>query len=192
MNERIDRYRRALEQFDETVAALPADAWDRPSACEEWTARDVLAHVIWGQELVLAWLTGGEVPSTAGAPGSRHPGERVGADPLGHWRAARTAADAVVTSEGLEGVVRSRGFGEISVGDFIAGPLFMDTLTHAWDIGQAAHMDVRLDPELVPAAFEWSRRNVVRVPEAVGPELAPPDGAGEQTRYLAYLGRRAW
>lgn len=192
MNELMDRYHRAQEEFDETVAALPADAWDRPSACRDWTARDVLAHVIWGQELIRAWATGQDVPSTVGAPGSKHPGARVGDDPVGAWRAAREAAEAAITPEGLNRVVNSRGFGEIRVEDFIAGPLFMDTLTHAWDIGRAAHREVRLDPALLAAAFEWSRGNLMRIPGALGPELTPPEGADQQTRYLAYLGRKAW
>jgi uncharacterized protein (TIGR03083 family) len=30
----------------DALAALPADAWDKPSLCDGWTVRDVVAHMI--------------------------------------------------------------------------------------------------------------------------------------------------
>jgi uncharacterized protein (TIGR03086 family) len=70
--------------------------------------------------------------------------------------------------------------------------LLTDTVTHGWDIGHALGKPVVLDPELVAVAFDWSRANVMRRPAFFGPELTPPDGADEQTRMLAFLGRAAW
>ena len=67
--------------------------------------------------------------------------------------------------------------------------LITDHVAHAWDIGHALGMDVRLDPALVAVAFDWARANVVRRPGYFGPEVTPPAGAGEQTRLLAFLGR---
>jgi hypothetical protein len=53
-------------------------------------------------------------------------------------------------------------------------------------------MTVRLDPVLVPVAFDWALANVVRRPGFFGPEITPPADADEQTRMLAYFGRAAW
>jgi hypothetical protein len=49
-----------------------------------------------------------------------------------------------------------------------------------------------LDPVLVTTAFDWSQTHVMRRPGFFGPELTPPDGADEQTRMLAFLGRAPW
>ena len=34
------------ERLQQYLAALPADAWTKPSACARWEVRDVVAHLI--------------------------------------------------------------------------------------------------------------------------------------------------
>jgi uncharacterized protein (TIGR03083 family) len=41
-----DRYDRLAADFAATIDAVPADRWASPSPCEDWTARDVVAHVV--------------------------------------------------------------------------------------------------------------------------------------------------
>src|SRR3954470_5525887 len=43
MSDISERYERVTGQFTERVRAVPADAWDNPSPCEGWSARDVVA-----------------------------------------------------------------------------------------------------------------------------------------------------
>ncbi|MGH3504837.1 MAG: maleylpyruvate isomerase N-terminal domain-containing protein, partial [Nocardioidaceae bacterium] len=62
----LDRYARAQACFDEVMVAIPAGAWDGPSACADWTRRDVLGHVVWGQELVCHLATGQDYESRLG------------------------------------------------------------------------------------------------------------------------------
>src|ERR1700754_3664344 len=184
----MDRYVRAQDGFDRTVAAMPADRWDKPSACSEWTARDVLGHVVWGQDLVRHLATGEPFTSDIGAPGAPHPGQLIGADPLGTWRAARAASLPTLTPEGLARIVSLQGLGEVPLETFVTA-LVTDFLAHTWDIGAPAGLDVRLDPDLVPGCFAWSRSVALRGPGGIGPALTPPPGADEQTRFLAHLGR---
>ncbi|WP_219418981.1 TIGR03086 family metal-binding protein [Pseudonocardia nigra] len=186
----IDHYRRAQDGFDRIVATLPADRWDDPSACSEWSNRDVLGHVVWGQHLVRHLATGVPYASGAGAPGAPNPGQLIPSDPVGTWRAARAASVATLTPDALARVVRMRAFGEIPLEGFVIA-LVTDFLAHAWDIGAPAGLEVRLDPDLVPGCFAWARTNDLRVPGGVGPEVTPPPGADEQTRFLAFLGRDA-
>jgi hypothetical protein len=130
----MEAYRRAQDGFDAILAAVPAEKWDRPSACALWTLRDVAGHIIWGQEQLL-----GDQP--------------------------------------LASIIN------LSITDHLA---------HAWDIGYALALDIRLDTDLVAGSPAWARDNIVRVPGFFGPELSPPLDADEQTRWLAYLGRAAW
>ena len=189
----ITAYRRALDGFDAVVAAVPADRWDGPSASTEWTVRDVAGHVVWGQEQLRHWATGEPYGNRAGAPGAAHPGPggMAGDDPPATWRAARAACDEALTAEALTRTVTLPGIGEQPLTGIVA-LLVTDLLAHTWDIGHAAGIDVRLPAELIPASLAWARDNAIRVPGFFGPELSPPPGADEQTRWLAYLGRAAW
>jgi uncharacterized protein (TIGR03086 family) len=186
----MEQYRLAQDGFDEVVAAVPADRWDAPSACAEWTVRDVAGHVVWGQHQMRAWATGGEDPERTGAPGAPHPGVLAGPDPVATWRAARALSVPALTPEALARPTSITGIGEVPLAAVV--PLLLtDTVVHTWDIGHALGMDVELGPELVGLAFDWGRAHVVRRPGFFGPELVPPADADEQTRMLAYLGRAA-
>jgi len=185
------RYRRAQDGFEAVLGAVPADTWDASSACSEWTVRDITGHVIWGQEQLAHWATGQDYSRDEGAPGAPHPREMAGTDPVATWRAARAASDATLTEEALGRLVTLPVVGQRPVFAIVT-LLVTDLLAHAWDIGHALGLDVRLDPDLIPGSFAWARDNVIRVPGFFGPELTPPPDADEQTRWLAYLGRAAW
>lgn len=187
----IDLYRRAQDGFDAVLAAVRDDQWDRPSACEEWSVRDVAGHVIWGQHQLRAWATGEDYAERAGAPGAPHPAVLATTDPLGTWRAARAESVPALTEESLRRPVSVPGLGEIPLAGIVT-LLITDHVAHSWDIGSALGQDVRLAPELVEVAYGWGRSNAVRRPGFFGPELAPPAESDEQTRMLACLGRRAW
>ena len=55
-----DRYRLVSNGFDAAVKAVTPDKWDAQSPCEQWTARDVVAHVVEGHRGVIADVRGGE------------------------------------------------------------------------------------------------------------------------------------
>ncbi|ADD39919.1 TIGR03086 family metal-binding protein [Stackebrandtia nassauensis] len=188
--ETMTAYRRAQDGFDQVMAAVGDEQWDRPSTCAEWTIRDVAGHVIWGQRQLRAWAVGEEYESPTGFPGSSKPGELAADDPLATWRTARAAADEALTDETLARVVTIGG----PVGDIpvigVAELLTTDLLGHSWDIGHAAGQDVRLDAELLPGSMEWSRKYVSRSAALFGPEVTPEADADDQDRLLAYLGRR--
>jgi uncharacterized protein (TIGR03086 family) len=187
----LDSYRRAQDRFDAVVAAVPEDAWDTPSACAEWTLRDVAGHVIWGQHQLRHWATGHDYGERAGAPGAPHPGELAGVDPLATWRSARTACVETLTAEALDRTVSLPGLGERPVAAIVT-MLVTDHLAHTWDIAHPLGLDANLDPDLVAGSLTWARDNVIRLPMFFGPELSPPPDADDQTRWLAYLGRAAW
>ncbi|HEV7524403.1 MAG TPA: maleylpyruvate isomerase N-terminal domain-containing protein, partial [Acidimicrobiia bacterium] len=84
MSEVSERYTRLSDAFAAKIAAVPADRWSAQSPCPDWTALDVVDHVVNAQGMILG-LVGrelGEVPSAHD-------------DPLAAWNAAR----AVVQSD---------------------------------------------------------------------------------------------
>ncbi|MCT2581909.1 TIGR03086 family metal-binding protein [Actinophytocola gossypii] len=189
--ELLEQYRLAQDGFDAVVAAVPADRWDAPSACAEWTVRDVVGHVVWGQRQMRAWATESPDPERTGAPGSPRPGVLAGTDPVGTWRAARAESVPALTPAALARVTSITGIGEVPLAAVVT-LLLTDTVAHTWDVGHAVGARVELDPVLVAVAFDWARAHVVRRPGFFGPERTPPEDADEQTRMLAYLGRASW
>lgn len=184
-------YKQAQDAFDEVVAAVGADRWDAPSACPQWSVRDVAGHVIWGQRQLRAWAIGEDYAEGRGAPGSPHPAVLAPGDPVPAWRQAREEAVAALTEENLGRLITLPGLGEVPIAGIVT-LLITDQVAHAWDIGHALGAAVRIDPVLVAVAFDWSRAHAVRRPGFFGPERTPPEDADEQTRMLAFLGRAPW
>jgi uncharacterized protein (TIGR03086 family) len=187
----MESYRRVQDGFDAMLVAVGAQRWDAPSMCPEWTVRDVAGHVIWAQEQVWHWATGAEYAVTTGAPGAPHPGAMAGDDPVATWRSARERSVATLTEEALGRMISLPGLGEVPLQAMIT-TFTTDQLVHTWDIGHALGLTVELDRDLVDGSVAWASNGVLRAPGFFGAELTPPDGADEQTRWLAFLGRAAW
>jgi uncharacterized protein (TIGR03086 family) len=176
-------YAQLAGDFAATIAAVPDGKWESPSPCSDWTARDVVRHIVDVHGFFL-----GHVGRELGAIPS------VDDDPAAAFDAARSAIAADLEDperarQSYEGFFGPAIFEE-SIDRFLGG----DLLIHRWDLANAAGLDVRLDPDEISRYFEMYRGfgDAMRVPEAFGPELEPPAGADEQTRLLAFVGRKAW
>jgi uncharacterized protein (TIGR03086 family) len=177
------RYAALGGAFAAAVAAVPAQRWEAQSPCEEWTARDVVRHVVDTQGMFLSMIGGelGPIPS-------------VDEDPAAAWEAA-----LAVVLEALEDPQRAAMkhdglFGPMRFEEMVDTFLAVDQIVHRWDIARATGGDERLTEEemaLVRRRTEQFGEHMRR--EGAFPvELTPPDGADAQTRLLAFLGRRAW
>ena len=72
--ERVEVLRQEAAAFKERVAALSAEDWDRPSACDGWSVADVVAHLS-GQAFALnvsRGLQGDYSPPAGAAPVTEH------------------------------------------------------------------------------------------------------------------------
>lgn len=183
MDDIAQRYRRLADDFVATVAAVPDGRWDSPSPCEDWTARDVVTHVVETQGMFLGLV-------------GREPGDlpAVDDDPVAAVRAAtrRTQADLDDphrAAEQFDGY-----FGRTTYAKAVDRFLSFDLVIHRWDLARAAGLDDRLDPADVARLRETAQGfgDALRESGACGPALEPPPHADEQTRLLAFLGRKAW
>ena len=177
-----ERYRKVAGRFTETARAVPAAAWDNPAPCEGWVARDVVRHLV-------EWIPG-FFGSTAGLelPG---PGP-VDDDPAGCWMALdqalqRTLDDPAVATRTFE----ARGQ-RYSVEEAIATFCLGDVLVHTWDLARAAGLDETLDADEVHRLFVGMEPmdELLRTSGHYGARVAVPDDADEQTRLIAFTGRR--
>lgn len=177
-----ERYRRVAKGFDAAVHAMTPEKWEAQSPCEQWKARDVVAHVVGGHRRAIAGVRGG-APAPLGA----------GEDPKRAWEEVSRAVDEI--SGDPEALAREIDgpFGKMPAGEIIGRFVTMDLLVHTWDLARAVGADERLDEETARGALQVLEPMdaVIRQPNVFGPRLEPPPGADVQTRLLYFLGRRA-
>ena len=175
----VERYTSLADQFGARVEATPDDAWSNPAPCEEWTATDVVAHVVGGQAGIVRSLTGAE-PSTD-----------VTADPKGAWRETYAAMRAALEAPGALEQTAPGPFGEMPIGEIVGRFLATDVLVHTWDLARAVGGDERIDAGAVTQAHKALEPMdaMIRQPGVFGAKVDPADGADDQERFLNFLGR---
>lgn len=183
MSEISERYARLGAGLAATIAAVPADRWENSSPCAGWTARDVVRHVVETQGMFL-----GLVDRELGAA------PPVEEDPAASWDAARKVVQADLDDPTRADAEFDGYFGRTRFADAVDRFVCFDLVVHRWDLARATGGDERLDPADVRWAMECAAGfgDALRTESVCGPELTPPEDADEQTRLLAFLGRRAW
>jgi uncharacterized protein (TIGR03086 family) len=183
MTEIADRYRKVAARFSETADGVPPGAWDDPSPCEGWAARDVVRHLVEWFPPFLRSGAGVELPA----------GPSVDEDPAGAWH---TLDDAV---QGLldDPATADRRFahdraGEHGLADAIAMFFLGDVLVHTWDLARATGQDERLDPDEVHDMLVGVEPmdEVLRSSGHYGPRVPVAPDADEQTKLIAFMGRQ--
>lgn len=179
MTDASARYRRLSAAFTRQVEAVPPQRWDDPSPCAEWTARQVLDHVIDTHD------------NTAGYVGLRLP-ERPTDDPAGAWATVREGMQALLDDPSTAGLEFDGMTGRTTLQQVVDDFVCFDLVVHAWDIARATGGDEQMDPAEVRRLHAQAEGfgDALRGPGVFGPEITPPTGAGEQDRLLAFLGRR--
>ena len=182
MSENLRNFTKAVYGMDAVVARVPASAWDQPSPCEGWTARDVVGHQVGVFNGVAHMAAGNDMilPS---------PPDDV-SDPVAVWVEGR---DHVLAALDQQGALQHEGpywFGPMSIDELI-GVVQWDPLTHAWDVAQATGVEAVLDEGL--AQLSYDRISAVRPSLAkmrlIGDEVPVPDDANIIDRFLGLIGR---
>jgi uncharacterized protein (TIGR03086 family) len=185
MTEISERYRRNSERFLDLIRAVPDDAWNAPSPCEGWTARDVVQHIVDTQGMFLR-LVGREqvdLPSCTEEP--------LGAATAAFAQVLADLEDPDAASTTFEG----QAFGTQTFAAAVDRFLSFDLVVHGWDLARATGQDDAMPSDeldrLERASQEFGDSGAMRGPGGFGPELDPPPGADRQQRILAFLGRVA-
>lgn len=182
MSEVQESYRLVSSGFDAAVGAVNPDQWDSQSPCEEWKARDIVAHVVAGHRRVIAGVEGGE-----SAP--------LGADedPRQAWELASQRMDELTGDPAVMAMEIDGPTGKMLTGEIIGRFVTMDLLVHTWDLARTVGADEHLDQDSVGRAYEAIKPMdaMIRQRGVFGPKLDPPAGADLQTEFLYFLGRQA-
>ncbi len=177
-----DAYRQVSTGFGAAVRAVTPDKWDAQSPCEQWKARDVVAHIVAGHRRVIAGVRGGQPEPLAGDE-----------DLARAWDDASRGIDEITADPQALATEVDGPVGKMPAGQLIGRFVAVDLLVHTWDLARAVGADERLDEDAVRIAYEALKPMdaMMRQPGAFGPRLDPPPGADLQTEFLYFLGRRA-
>ncbi len=175
-------YQVVSSDFDAAVRSVAPEEWGTQSPCEEWTARDIVAHVVDGHRSVISGMQG-EAPTPLGAD----------EDPRQAWEEVSHAV-ATITQDPAQAAKEIDGpTGTMAAGEVIDRFVTMDLLVHTWDLARTVGADEHLDEDSVRRAYEVLKPmdDMIRRPHFFGPKLEPPSDADLQTEFLYFTGRQA-
>jgi uncharacterized protein (TIGR03086 family) len=122
------------------------------------------------------------------------PGPSVDDDPVGAWTNARDAVQRALDDPAVAGAEYDGFTGRATLAQGIDRFICNDLVVHTWDLARAAGLDERLDPDDVRAVaegFHGFDEAMLRSPGVCAPEVDVALTADDQTKLLAFLGRRA-
>lgn len=182
MTEVQESYRKASSGFDAAVKAVGPSQWDNQSPCDQWRARDIVAHVVEGHRGVIAGVRGGESTPL-----------RSDEDPTKAWEDASRAIDAIAGDPEATAKEMDGPTGKMPAGEIITRFVTMDVLVHTWDLARTVGADEHLDEDSVRRAYDTLKPmdTMIRMPNVFAAKIEPPPGADLQTEFLCFLGRRA-
>lgn len=145
------------------------------TCCEGWSVQDVLEHATMVMTMV----------DQVDADSSNTPTE---SDPIALAAYYAQGIEDRWNKENLGKIVQTP-FGEMSVDDFL-GVIWLDTLTHAWDIADASDIDHCIPQAMAEEAYEVMkpRDEGLRGPGRFGPALETTSEDAVE-RYIAFTGR---
>jgi uncharacterized protein (TIGR03086 family) len=174
-------HQRAQDAFAGVLADVSPEQFGAPTPCSEWTIRDLIEHVIGGNEHVGIWSGRTDEPAA-------RPDDIVAA----HRAAAAAAHEVFARPDGMSTMFKLP-FAEIP-GQFFIGMRTSDVLTHAWDLAAATGQSTDLDPELAAEQLAAVRAFVgpqFRGPgQPFGDEQPCSSGRAPADQLAAFLGRK--
>jgi uncharacterized protein (TIGR03086 family) len=180
---------RAVSEFGRRLTGVVPDQLSRPSACEEWTVRDLISHVVGESIMSVRLLHGADAEEAVYGLND----DILGADVPATFATAASAEWAAFNKPGaMERTVHHPAMD--MPGDQLLGFRIGGLTLHAWDLARGCGGDETLDPELVEAV--WAQLSPMApfiVQTGVfgaGPSGKVGQDAPLQVRLLDLTGRR--
>lgn len=192
MGEIAERYRRRAEAFERKVAGVGPEQWANQSPCAQWTARDVVEHVVAMHAMILPPVARKLEPAD---------------DPLTAFQEARAAIEDVLDDPVAALTETDTPAGRLTTEQHVDQVVSDDLVLHGWDLARATGQDETIEP--VDIERLWATAAAIppdlmakyRTPgafgegievygaEVYGAEVPVPAEAPLQDRLLGLLGR---
>ena len=180
MSEIAERISHLSDRFETLIGNVAPDDWTNQSPCEEWTARDVVRHVVDVHQMMLRPLDRKLSPAPS-----------VDDDPLGAFQTARADVAGVLDDPDLARTEYDGQFGRSVVEQTIDGFLGFDLVVHGWDLATATGQPTTIEPDEISRIRTQidSLGDALRSPGVCKEPVDIADDASEQDKLLALLGR---
>jgi uncharacterized protein (TIGR03086 family) len=169
-------------RFTELVESASAGDWARPSPVAEWTALDVVKHLV---EWSRGFLKGAGIDL---------PALDVEADPVAAWRRHVTDIQAILDDPAGR-MLSNPHTGDRPVDEAIDQFYTADVWMHSWDLGMALGREPDLGEERSARALAAMRpmEQLLRDSGQFGSAVPVAEDASAQDRLVAFIGRDpAW
>lgn len=178
-------YEQATVAFGRVAKSLEQDHLGKPTPCDEWDVRALLAHIVDENLWVPPLLEGQTIEQV----GNRFEGDMLGDDPVDAWENARAAGVAAALAASPEAVVHV-SFGDITATEYL-NQVATDHAIHAWDLATAIGTAPEVDADVVEAAYDYLAPQVDawRSGGAFGPAVPVPPEAGRFEQLIGMTGR---
>jgi uncharacterized protein (TIGR03086 family) len=175
-----ERHRQIASTFTDRVRQVKD--WDAATPVPEWTARDVVRHLV-------EWLPGF---LAAGSDVQPQSGPDVDDDPAARWGAHCDWVQALLDDHGsAQRMLENPHIGSLPLDRAIDQFYTTDVFMHTWDLARATGQDDRLDADycalLVKGMEDYEE--AIRSSGQYGPRVPTPPGSDAQTRLLGFIGR---
>jgi uncharacterized protein (TIGR03086 family) len=180
MSEIATRYEAVAHGFTIRVEGVGPGGWSALTPCSDWSAQDLVAHVIMTHRRVMATLDEAD-PVEADLQG----------DLGSQWLGATGAVVEALGHQDRASKLMSGMFGDQTFASLVGRLVCADTLIHTWDLARATGQDENLDPDAVEKALEALTPidDGLRRPGGFAAKIVPPAGADLQTQLLNFCGR---
>lgn len=183
--ELTDGLAQALDGTGRLVDGVGDGQWPGPTPCPGWNVRDLVTHIISGNQM-FARILRGELPGPpAGAATA------AGSSPPGAYRAAADQVLAAFRRPGVMEATFTVPFGTVP-GSVALHLRITELLVHGWDLARATGQPVSFPEELAEQELAFSRGALQAIPAGRTP-FGPPQPAAADApaidQLAALLGR---
>ncbi|HEX9624708.1 MAG TPA: TIGR03086 family metal-binding protein [Streptosporangiaceae bacterium] len=180
-DETLSQLARALDATGQVVDAVTADQWTAATPCTDWTAADLLRHLVVGNSRFAVAVSGDPGPDDIGPDTDL---------PAAYRDSAAALLAAFATPGALERIV-TIPFGTVP-GAIALHLRLTELLVHGWDLAKATGHSVEFPAEVAEQELAFSRSALEQLPPDRRP-FAPPQpvspDASAIERLVACLGR---
>jgi uncharacterized protein (TIGR03086 family) len=178
----IERIDRATAFAGGNVNRVRPDELAKRTPCTEFDVRTLLNHMIGNMAMAASAARGEKAAFPEGA--------QFGSDPGTAYEERRQELLGAVRGPGALERDWELPFGTLA-GSMMATILFMEHLTHGWDVAKATGLDTTMPADLVAECMGLAvpMDEMLRMPGVCGPAVSVPEGASPQDEFIAFMGR---